>query len=287
MGKIYSASAARIGWHPAFVQALQLELEPYLDKLQFRIEHQLTSEPLRVDLVVVRKKRGLFIDKNIASGFRAHNLIEYKSPEDYLSTADFHRVCAYANLYLSQTGIPETELCISFVGSRHPHKLFAYLKKVRGNTVEEKSAGIYIVKGEAAGIQIIDTRRLPEGENLWLKGLKQDMETERARSILEEGRKRIKSRQMGAYLYAIFRANPQTFLEVSKMRNNTLTFDDVLVQLGLTAKWKEEGEKTGVIKARVEVAQTMAARGYSPKEVVQTTGLDMRTVRSLYHGRRN
>jgi predicted transposase YdaD len=49
---------------------------------------------------------------------------------------------------------------------------------------------------------------------------------------------------------------------------------------------KKEGEKTGVIKARVEVAQTMAARGYSPKEVAHATGLDIKTVKRLYRDKR-
>jgi hypothetical protein len=52
----------KIPWHPAFVQALQLELEDYADSLEFRAEYQLTSEPLRIDVVVVKKKDGVKID---------------------------------------------------------------------------------------------------------------------------------------------------------------------------------------------------------------------------------
>ena len=39
----------RIAWHPAFFEAVQLELEPYLDALEFLTEYQLTSEPLKID----------------------------------------------------------------------------------------------------------------------------------------------------------------------------------------------------------------------------------------------
>jgi hypothetical protein len=63
----------KIPWHPAFVQALQLELEDYADELEFRSEYQLTSEPLRIDVVVVKKKDGVKIDKNIGRIFRTHN----------------------------------------------------------------------------------------------------------------------------------------------------------------------------------------------------------------------
>jgi hypothetical protein len=38
----------------------------------------------------------------------------------------------------------------------------------------------------------------------------------------------------------VLNANAGVFLEVGKMGNGTLTLDDVLVELGLTAKWKAE-----------------------------------------------
>jgi hypothetical protein len=42
-----------IAWHPAFVEALQMELEAYQDALEFDPEHPLTSEPLEIDCVVM------------------------------------------------------------------------------------------------------------------------------------------------------------------------------------------------------------------------------------------
>jgi hypothetical protein len=43
-----------ISWHPAFVQAIKLELEPYRDSLEFIAEYQLTAEPLEIDVVIIR-----------------------------------------------------------------------------------------------------------------------------------------------------------------------------------------------------------------------------------------
>jgi len=60
---------ARIAWHPAFVEAFQTELEDYRDVLTFTSEYQLTAEPLRIDLLVVKKKKGVRIEKNIARIF--------------------------------------------------------------------------------------------------------------------------------------------------------------------------------------------------------------------------
>ena len=90
-----------LGWHPAFVEAIKLELEDYGDSLVFYPEFQLTAEPLRIDCVVVKKTTDIVIKKNIAAIFREVNLVEYKSPDDYISVDDFYKDYAYTYLYAS------------------------------------------------------------------------------------------------------------------------------------------------------------------------------------------
>ncbi|WP_041611193.1 hypothetical protein [Treponema primitia] len=46
-------SARKIHWHPAFFQAIQRELADYKDALEFKYEHQLTTEPLRIDVLLI------------------------------------------------------------------------------------------------------------------------------------------------------------------------------------------------------------------------------------------
>jgi hypothetical protein len=72
--------ASRISWHPAFVEALQMELQAYRDDLEFVPEHSLAAEPLKIDCIVIKKAKGAVIKKNIAVIFREWNVIEYKSP---------------------------------------------------------------------------------------------------------------------------------------------------------------------------------------------------------------
>jgi hypothetical protein len=118
----------KLKWHPAFLQALQLELIDYKNSLQFKYEYQLTSEPLRVDLLIIKNPKNLAIDKNIARIFRSDNIVEFKSPGDYLSVRDFLKVYAYACLYAAIT--PEAELSgvtLTFVEHRHPRELLGYL----------------------------------------------------------------------------------------------------------------------------------------------------------------
>jgi hypothetical protein len=137
-----------ISWHPAFIEALQMELEAYLDFLEFIPEYQLTSEPLQIDCVVIKKAPEVVIKKNIAAIFREANLLEYKSPDDYVSVDDFYKVYGYACLYASFEKVPITALTLTFVESRYPRELLAHLKEKRGYTVEKTAPGIYSIKGD-------------------------------------------------------------------------------------------------------------------------------------------
>jgi hypothetical protein len=118
--------SSHIAWHPAFIEALQMELEGYLDALEFHPEFQLTSEPLKIDCVIIKKTKDVVLKKNIAAIFREWNLLEYKSPDDYVSVADFYKVYGYACLYASLEEVPITSLTISFVESHYPEKLFKH-----------------------------------------------------------------------------------------------------------------------------------------------------------------
>ena len=46
--------STQIHWHPAFIAALQFELENYRNCLEFHTEYQLTAEPLRIDCLVTK-----------------------------------------------------------------------------------------------------------------------------------------------------------------------------------------------------------------------------------------
>jgi hypothetical protein len=138
----------RIYWHPAFFEAIQMELDEYSQDLQFISEYQLTTEPLRIDVVIIKKSGGIAIKKNIASIFRKENIVEYKSPDDYLSVDDFYLVYGYACLYRALNKVDIKELTLTFVESRYPRELLGHLQEVRGYTVEERWPGIYIVRGD-------------------------------------------------------------------------------------------------------------------------------------------
>jgi hypothetical protein len=86
-----NADGERINWHQAFYGALHLELDEYRSCLEFETEHQLTAEPLRIDVLIIKKKPEIIIRKNIGVIFRQDNVIEFKIPDDYISVDDFYK----------------------------------------------------------------------------------------------------------------------------------------------------------------------------------------------------
>jgi hypothetical protein len=257
----------RIAWHAAFIEAIQLELDQYRNVLEFKPEFPLTAEPLRIDVLIIKKTTNLLIHKNIAAIFRTHNVVEFKSPTDYLSITDFYKVYGYACLYASLEHIPITDLTITFIESHYPRELVRHLREVRSYTVEERSAGIYTVTGDIMPIQIIDSRELSEGENLWLRNLDNELNVEGIRRITGEIAKAGKGARIQAYLDAIMRANVGMVEEVIKMSDVTL--EQVLERTGLIAKWK------------VEVAKKLIDIGLPLEQVAQVTELDIETLTQL------
>ncbi|MCL2043148.1 MAG: hypothetical protein FWG89_03315 [Treponema sp.] len=267
----------RIPWHPAFVEALQMELEAYRDILEFIPECQLTSEPLRIDCVVIKKAKNVVIKKNIAAIFREANLLEYKSPSDYISVADFYKVYGYACLYASLKKNPVTGLTVSFVQSRYPAKLLKHLKEVRGYKVEKTGPGIYTVSGDILPIQIIDNRKLLAKDNIWLKSLYNRLDLNVFRQISAEAASKDKDARIQAYLNAVYMTNSRVIQEEIQMGKAKLTLAKVLEDAGMTAEWEARGEE----RKAFDIARNLLNLGFPPETVVSATGLDLDKVQSL------
>lgn len=110
-----------IDWHEAGYHVLQIEFEDEIEKLEFFKEYRLgkSKDSQRVDILIIKKQEDSAIQKNIGHIFRTHNLVEYKSPHDYLSIDDFYKTIGYACTYMALTGrinelLPEN-ISISYI----------------------------------------------------------------------------------------------------------------------------------------------------------------------------
>jgi hypothetical protein len=238
-----------------------LELLPYADVLDFDIEHPLTREPLRVDVIIIKKKKDVVIDRNIAAIFKGRNIVEYKSPEDSLTIADFHQVMAYAHLYCTP---PEKgdmrDLTVTFVTTREPRELKEYLREVYGYTLTEEWGGITIVTGDVLPMQIIERKRLDAGEAVWLGSLGGDLSGEVIRGVLEEARKVRRGAPIGAYLYMVLMANAVRAREVLKM-SDIATMDEILEGLGIIEYYEVRGRSENERGNRPKSEEDWAAAG--------------------------
>ena len=209
-------------WHSAFYAGIQIELEEEADCLIFENEHQLSTKPMGIDVLIIKKNSKIQIHKNIGRIFRTHNIMEYKSPDDYLSIDDFYKVYGYCCFYKSDTPqmdmIKAEELTISFVCSKYPRKLISHLQKIRHYKVKCVEKGIYQVSGDFFPIQIIVATQLGKNENLWLKSLADKIkETSLVEELLESYKGNSKNPLYKSVMNIIVRANKEKFEEVKDM----------------------------------------------------------------------
>jgi hypothetical protein len=271
----------RIHWHPAFFEAIQKELEEYKDVLEFEAEHPLTEEPLRMDVLIIKKHRDTVIKKNIAAIFRAHNVVEFKSPDDNVSVDDLHKLYAYVYLYVSLSGLSIRDVSLTIVETMHPYKLIRYFKELRGFTIDEVSDGIYVVSGDAFPIQIIESKKLSASDNLWLKSLNKNLSVADLNSIFGEHLEEMKESNLNAYMYAIVHANQAILREAMSMsvQNQELKpleddFDEMISE-GYFKRIMEKYETIRADEAKLEVAKGMFKEGDSIEKISRVTKLPL------------
>ena len=237
----------RLSWHPAFGAVLRIELERELDLLEIVDERQLTKEPLQVDVLIVKKEKDIRLEKNIGRIFKSYNIIEYKSPEDYLSINDFYKVYAYACLYQSDTDrvmeVDPREITLTFVCMRYPRKLLGHLKETRGMRVSRQGDGIYYLEGDTLAMQLLVTGELSERDNYWLQHLRGNLKEGRElQDLMERYERHRHSKWYQAAMDLIVRANWDRMKEEKEMCEALRElFADELRES------KERGEETKLI----------------------------------------
>ena len=203
-------------WHAAFFAELQIEFSEEAEYLTFENEHMLSTKPMQVDVLVIKKDSERQIRKNIGRIFRGHNIVEYKSPTDSLNIDDFFKVYGYACFYKSDTRrrneIKSEDVTITFVSMRYPREMCKHLKKELHRTITEAEPGIYYISDTAFLIQLVVQRQLSDEENFWLKSLTNDLkEKQDVERLIMEYRKHEEDALYQSVMNIIVDANEERF----------------------------------------------------------------------------
>ena len=228
-----STTGKMLQWHSAFQASIQIEFEEEQDKLSFEPEHLLSKKPVQIDELIIKVKPNFVIHKNIGKIFRGHNIIEYKSPRDYLTVNDFYKTTAYA-----------------FFTSQIQKKLVP------------QGAGIYYLKNFPIPIQILITKELDPVENIWLRSLRTDIkDPQEIQKIIKCYERKRHSKLRQAAMEVITRANWNTIKEVKEKMCEALK--------ELMAEEFEEVQKQGIEQGIKALVSTCKALGVSVNITVQ------------------
>lgn len=272
-------------WHPAFFAGIQIELEEEREKLIFENEHQLSTKPMEIDVLVIKKHSDVQIQKNIGRIFRGHNIVEYKSPEDSFSINDFYKVYGYACFYKSDTetvdAIRADDITITFVVKQFPREMLKKLQRTRNLQVVKFDEGIYHISGDIFPIQIIHTAKLSKENNFWLRNLTNDLKAkEDAQNLLDRYNERQQENLYQSVMDVIVKANIELFEEVDDMCDALME----IVKPKVEAKVKEATEKAleeGRIKGKLDLISKKLAKGMSVEEIAEWLEEPVETIQKL------
>ena len=260
---------AGISWHPAFCGAMEMVLVSDKQLFEFLREYPLSKEPLRMDLLIIKKlSETKPVQNEIARRFKKYNIVEYKSPDDELSIDDFYKTIGYACLYKglgdSVNQIPAKELTVSLFRDRYPRSLFQALEQ-EGFEIKEESEGIYSIQGVIPfDTQIIVTSRLKGDTHRSLRLLSRHIREEDVKAFAEEVM-RMKDpgdrNNAEAVLQASIAANRDLYEEIRRRDRmvdalRDLFKEDIDAEMKLARqKGMQEGIREGIREGRKEGQQ--------------------------------
>ena len=283
----------KIQWHQGFSAALRITLQEEMEFLEMQEEYLLSRKPLQIDILILKKKKELTIRKAIGRIFRRYNIIEYKSPEDYLTINDFYKVYAYACVYQSNTDrineVDPRELTITFVCSHFPREMVRHLEEVRGIHINLAGKGIYYLKGDPIPIQLLITPELSREESYWMQNLRTDLKAGgEIRELMMRYEQNRKRKDYEAVMDLITRANWEQMEEEKKMCDalNELFAEELKEadERGRAAGM-ESGLKAGKESGRTEGIQLakqvfrLSRSGVSESEIARQCGITVEQVK--------
>ena len=255
--------SGRIKFHYGFYGAIKVIYGNVRKSFSFLQEQQLGKEPVRLDMLAIRKDARCVLSDPIGCFFRKHNILDYKSPEDALNINDFYKTQGYACIYKSRgegNEVRGDELTISIFRHACPRKMFSVLAG-EGRKIVSPHPGIYHVTGPlTVPAQVVVTSQLPEGEYEALKLLTRGAREDDILKFLADNRdNRDLVEDISAVLTVSVAANEELFKRLEAEGIMSGAFERVFHK-ELT-KAREDGISVGEARGRAEGEAQGRARG--------------------------
>lgn len=272
------SETSQIDWHSGFAGGLALSFRKYRDDIEIEREHPLSSEPLRIDFMVIKKDRDFVIDNSVGRTFRKYNIIEYKNPADALNIDVVWKCIGYAGIYKGYgktiNEIPDTELTISIFRNIKPVKLLDDMER-EGHIVDNPASGIYQINGlSMLPLQIVIPTELEEEDFRALRIMMPNADTEAVRAFLKEANE---------YTEKADRQDADAVLNVSNQSNTALfkkMKEDPAMYNSLHELMSEEFEEA-IQGERKNIIENMLRKGKTPEEISSLTGLALEDVQKV------
>ena len=292
----------KLQWHPAFCAAAGLEFHEDIERLELKPEYNLSKEPIRIDLLIIKEESDRRIKNEIGHIMKKYNVIEYKSTEDALTIDDFYKTVGYACLYKGYgervDAVPINELTVSIFRAKRPEKMFLTLQKY-GHKIKEKYSGIYYVTERLPfPVQIIVTQELEPREHRSLRILSNHAKKEDVEEFLKEVEKMNTPRErqnVEAVLQVSVKANDELYREIRRDANmcdalRELMKDDIEREVSAARKLGESegevrGKAMGEVVGEAKIILKMNHSGMSPENIASITGKDLDEINAILEGK--
>jgi hypothetical protein len=265
-----------------------MDLWKYRNVLEFVEEHRLTVEPMRIDLLVIKKREDAVIEKSIARAFRRHNIMEYKNPRVGVSVNDFHKAISYVFQYIfsDKNDAGADDVTFTFVAGRYARGLFEYIERVWGCKISAVASGVMATRIGPIPFQFVESRSLSEEGGLWLSSLNFGVGADKlervAEAFPEEGAAGGAD-GLSAYMRAVANANPEAMKEVFTEMRKKDTLYKILIDTDfardMISEGEARGEARGEVKSALNIARRMLTGGLSVEDVLRFTGLSREQLR--------
>ena len=273
----------RVEWHPGFYGAVELELRKNRDDLVFDREHPLSSKPIVMDLMVIRKRPDAKISNEVGHIFKEYNVWEYKSPTDTLGIDAFYKTLGYACLFKAfgkkENMIPADQITMTLIQNSYPRKLFQILKTT-GKVLEKRYPGIYYVSGNIPfPTQIIVSRELDPETHSALRILSDRAKEEDIRRFLEMSDELIQTGEVDnadAVLQASVSANENLYKKIKEDAKMSEALRELMKEEleSQRNEGREEGREEGRKEGALDMLISLVKKNLlSIKDAAEQAGL--------------